>query len=310
MARRIPFTLVLGTPERPWRGLVRALRLHQWTKNLLIFVPLALAHQLGDMTRLAHAVVAFFAFSLLASSMYILNDLLDLEADRRHEDKRSRPFASGAASVVSGLIAMPVLACVAIASGFALSPTVAYLLLGYTALTIVYSLYLKRCLVLDVLALSACYGLRVMLGGIAADVEVSNWLLAFTGFLFFSLAFLKRFVEVRSSNGIHVGTARGYTVDDGPALGVMGAASGYSATLVLTLYVSSERVMALYSSPKLLWLVCPLMLYWVSRLWLLAYRGSVHGDPVLFAIRDRPSYVVGALTVSLLIGAAWLTAGT
>jgi 4-hydroxybenzoate polyprenyltransferase len=307
LTRRIPFDLVLGVPERPWRGLVRALRPHQWTKNLLVFLPLISSHQVLNLTRLAESVVAFVAFSLLASSCYILNDLLDLEADRRHQDKRLRPFAAGTVSPLAGMAAMPLLAGAALALGFVLSPAVGLLLLGYMALTIAYSVRLKRCMMLDVVALSGCYALRVIIGGAAAQIEVSNWLLAFTTFFFFSLALLKRFVEVRGSSGSQVSKARGYVVEDGPALGVMGAASAYLATLVLVLYLSSDNVVALYSAPQLLWLLCPLMLYWVSRLWLLAYRGQVHGDPVLFAIRDRASYVVGLLTAALLVGAAWLT---
>lgn len=279
-------------------ALVRALRPHQWVKNLLLFVPVILDHKLFSAPVMAKAATAFLAFCCAASSAYILNDILDLEADRRHPSKRHRPFASGALSPALGLALVPALLGLAYALSWdALPLRFIELLTLYVGLTTAYSLYLKRIAVLDVLLLAGLYTLRVLAGIAAAHVRFSAWLLAFSMFLFLSLAFLKRYTEVSAmegSAGEQVGR-RGYLRGDREWLGSMGGASGYLSVLVLALYINSEQVVALYRSPLILWLACPLLLFWTSRMWLLAHRGRIHDDPIVATVRDPMSYITGAL---------------
>jgi 4-hydroxybenzoate polyprenyltransferase len=279
-------------------ALVRALRPHQWVKNLLLFVPAVLDHKLFSAEVMAKSATAFLAFCCAASSAYILNDLLDLEADRRHPTKRTRPFAAGTLSPGVGMGIIPVLLVIAFgASLVALPAGFVVLLAVYVVLTTAYSLVLKRFAVVDVLLLAALYTLRVLAGIAASQVRFSTWLLAFSMFLFLSLAFLKRFTEVSAMEGAATEPVRrrGYIRGDREWLGSMGGASGYLSVLVLALYINSEQVVALYRAPLLLWLVCPLLLFWTSRMWLLAHRGEIHDDPIVATVRDPASYVLGAL---------------
>ena len=279
-------------------ALVRALRVHQWVKNLLVFVPVILDHKLFAPEVMAKSATAFVAFCCAASSAYILNDLLDVEADRRHPTKRHRPFAAGTLSPSTGLLLVPLLLAIAfIASLGTLPGTFVELLAIYIVLTTAYSLLLKRLAVVDVLVLAALYTLRVLAGIAAAQVRFSTWLLAFSMFLFLSLAFLKRFTEVSAMEGAATEQVRrrGYIRGDREWLGSMGGASGYLSVLVLALYINSEQVVALYRAPLLLWLVCPLLLFWTSRMWLLAHRGQIHDDPIVATVRDPVSYLLGAL---------------
>jgi len=284
-------------------ALVRALRVHQWVKNLLVFVPVILDHKLFAPEVMAKSATAFLAFCCAASSAYILNDLLDVEADRRHPTKRHRPFAAGTLSPSTGLLLVPLLLGIAfIASLGTLPTTFVELLAIYIVLTTAYSLLLKRLAVVDVLVLAALYTLRVLAGIAAAQVRFSTWLLAFSMFLFLSLAFLKRFTEVSAMEGAATEQVRrrGYIRGDREWLGSMGGASGYLSVLVLALYINSEQVVALYRAPLLLWLVCPLLLFWTSRMWLLAHRGRIHDDPIVATVRDPVSYVLGALVAVVL----------
>jgi 4-hydroxybenzoate polyprenyltransferase len=279
-------------------ALIRALRVHQWVKNLLVFVPVILDHKLFAPEVMAKSATAFVAFCCAASSAYILNDLLDVEADRRHPTKRHRPFAAGTLSPSTGLLLVPLLLAIAfIASLGTLPATFVELLAIYIVLTTAYSLLLKRLAVVDVLVLAALYTLRVLAGIAAAQVRFSTWLLAFSMFLFLSLAFLKRFTEVSAMEGAATEQVRrrGYIRGDREWLGSMGGASGYLSVLVLALYINSEQVVALYRAPLLLWLVCPLLLFWTSRMWLLAHRGQIHDDPIVATVRDPVSYLLGAL---------------
>lgn len=293
-------TADLAQPRAPSRGiaLVHALRPHQWVKNLLLFVPVVLDHKLFNASVMAKAGTAFLAFCCAASSAYILNDILDREADRRHPSKRHRPFASGVLSPALGLAVVPGLLGIAYALTWGALPLrFVELLTLYVVLTTGYSLYLKRIAVLDVLLLAGLYTLRVLAGIAAAHVRFSAWLLAFSMFLFLSLAFLKRYTEVSAMEGA-AGAAvggRGYIRGDREWLGTMGGASGYLSVLVLALYINSEQVVALYRSPLILWLACPLLLFWTSRMWLLAHRGRIHDDPIVATVRDPMSYVTGAL---------------
>jgi 4-hydroxybenzoate polyprenyltransferase len=284
-------------------ALVRALRVHQWVKNLLVFVPVVLDHKLFAAEVVAKSATAFLAFCCAASGAYILNDLLDVEADRRHPTKRFRPFAAGTLSPATGMGLIPLLLGVAFGSSLSvLPPSFVALLAIYVVLTTAYSLLLKRFAVVDVLLLAALYTLRVLAGIAAAQVRFSTWLLAFSMFLFLSLAFLKRFTEVSAMEGAATEQVRrrGYLRGDREWLGSMGGASGYLSVLVLALYINSEQVVALYRAPLLLWLVCPLLLFWTSRMWLLAHRGLIHDDPIVATVRDPVSYVLGALVALVL----------
>lgn len=295
----------LAPPRARSRGLalVQALRPHQWVKNLLVFVPVVLDHKLVDALTMTKAVTAFVAFCCAASGAYVLNDLLDREADRQHPGKRQRPFASGELRPALGAALVPLLFGTAYAlSWSSLSIRFLELLTVYVVLTTAYSLYLKRVAVVDVLLLAGLYTLRVLAGIAAAHVRFSAWLLAFSMFLFLSLAFLKRYTEVSAMEGdpgepVH---RRGYIRGDREWLGSMGGASGYLSVLVLALYISSEQVVALYGDPLILWLACPLLLFWTSRMWLLAHRGRIHEDPIVATVRDPGSYVTGALLALVL----------
>jgi 4-hydroxybenzoate polyprenyltransferase len=275
-------------------------------KNLLIFVPILLDHRLGEPELLGRGALAFAAFCLAASGAYVVNDMLDLEADRGHPTKRDRPFASGALPPRVGFVLAPALTALSLLAGAALAaPDFLALLLLYIALTTAYSAYLKRFAVLDVLLLAGLYTLRVLAGITASGVPFSTWLLAFSTFLFLSLAFLKRHGEISTlaPDAVPGRRRRGYLPADVEWLRTMGAASGYLAVLVLALYLNSEEVIRLYRKPVVLFLVCPLLLYWISRMWLLAHRGRIHEDPIVAATRDPTSYAVGGLVLLVLYAA-------
>ncbi len=298
-------TADLAPPRVRSRGiaLLQVLRPHQWVKNLLLFVPVVLDHKLMDAPTMTKAFIAFVAFCCAASSAYTLNDILDLEADRRHPTKRHRPFASGALSPAFGLVLAPCLLALAYTLSWSyLSSRFLQLLTLYVILTTLYSLYLKRVAVVDVLLLAGLYTLRVLAGIAAAHVRFSAWLLAFSMFLFLSLAFLKRYTEVSAMTELDGEQLRrrGYLRGDREWLGSMGGASGYLSVLVLALYINSEQVMALYRNPLILWLACPLLLFWTGRMWLLAHRGRIHDDPIVATVRDPMSYVTGALLALVL----------
>jgi 4-hydroxybenzoate polyprenyltransferase len=281
---------------------IQAVRPHHWAKNVLVFIPLLAAHRGRDLAAVADAALAFLAFSLAASAVYVVNDLADLAADRAHPRKRARPFASGALSARAGLGLAAALAASSAALALALPPAFRGVLLAYAAVTSAYSFFLKRQPMLDVLVLAALYTARVFAGAFATGIPVSEWLASFTMFLFFSLALLKRaseMVETRAADA-----RRGYRREDGDLLFTMGTSSSYLSVLVLALYVSSEHVRALYAHPRWLWALCPLLLYWTSRLWLLARRGEVRKDPVLYALADRVTWIVA------LLGAAAVWAGS
>jgi len=271
--------------------LVRALRPHQWLKNTLVFVPLLAAHLFLDLHAILGAVAAFLAFSLMASAGYVINDLLDLEADRRHARKRHRPLACGDLPIGWGLALAAVLAAVAAAVGAWLPPLFLVVLCAYFAATLAYSLHLKRRMTLDVLTLAGLYTLRVIGGAAAIGIPLSFWLLAFSMFLFLSLAYLKRYAELESlrRDGGDWASGRGYGIKDLELVRGLGIPAGYSAVMVLALYINSPEVGALYRDPQIIWLVCPLLLYWMARTWSIAHRGLMHDDPLVFAIADRGS---------------------
>jgi 4-hydroxybenzoate polyprenyltransferase len=293
--------------RRPQRLLtwVRALRPHQWAKNLLLFVPLLGAHLVLQPVAMLRGTVAFACFCLCASGTYILNDLLDLGADRQHARKKSRPFAAGDLPIGGGLIAAFVLIAAAFGMAAALSPHFVLVLSGYFALTVIYSLVLKRIAVLDVMALGMLYSIRLIGGAVAVPVKASFWLIAFSTFLFLSLAMVKRYTELRSllDGGRTTAAGRGYTVADLPLIESLGTSSGYLSVLVLAFYINSTASEALYRRPEILWALTPLLLYWISRVWFVARRGQMHDDPVVFALTDVVSYVVLAVLAGVIIAA-------
>ncbi len=294
---------IFSAPKATWKTWIKALRPHQWVKNVLIFLPLILAHQLLDTVKLADTMLAFFAFSMMASAGYILNDLLDLAADRIHPSKRKRPFASGKLPIQYGLPIFIILISVGFfVSLYWLSLSFTGMLALYLLITMAYSFYLKKKLVVDVIVLAGLYTHRILAGGLAASVEVSSWLLAFSMFMFMSLALLKRYVELRHLTNKKKVRNRGYEIGDIDMVASMGPTSGYLAILVFSLYISSDKVTTLYSSPFILWLTCPILLYWITRVWFLANRQQMLDDPVQFALTDKISWLVvisSAILISL-----------
>jgi 4-hydroxybenzoate polyprenyltransferase len=272
----------------------KAIRVHQWAKNLLVILPLLLAHSLRRASILA-TFAAFFCFCLTASATYILNDLLDLEADRRHLTKRRRPFAAGNLSVATGLgICLVFLAASAFTARFLPSAFSWYLLL-YLGTTLAYSLALKRVVLVDVIVLSGLYTIRMLAGAAATATYVSPWLAAFAIFLFLSLAMVKRFSELQNlpARGMTPANGRGYLLSDIEQLRSFGTSSAYASILIFALYINGHDVAVLYHHPARMWLVTPLMILWLSRIWLLASRGVLDEDPVVFALTDRMSLLMG-----------------
>ncbi|NCT69009.1 MAG: UbiA family prenyltransferase [Rhodanobacteraceae bacterium] len=289
-----------------WRAWLAALRLHQWAKNLLVFVPLVAAHVVFVPDLALRTLVAFLAFGLCASGAYVVNDLFDLDADRRHPRKQHRPFAAGRLPLAAGLVAAPLLTAAAFAVAFALSPGFALVLAIYAVTTLAYSLAFKRVAMLDVVVLAGLYTVRIFGGAVAIAVPVSSWLLAFAMFLFLSLAMVKRYTEVRrvaASEETQV-AGRGYGVGDLGLIQSLGTTSGYLSAFVLALYVDSTKAEALYRHHAVLWLLVPMLLYWIGRVWLLAGRGHLHDDPVVFALTDKVSLGVLAAFVAVVALAA------
>ena len=285
-------------------SVLKAMRLHQWMKNLLVFVPLMAAHQYGVVSRDVLALMAFLVFSLTASSVYLLNDLVDVQDDRHHLRKRHRPFASGALSLMWGWAAWPILLLLAAAFSVAYMPVLFTASLGiYFVLTVAYSLKLKQIAVVDVLTLAALYTLRIIAGAAAIDVPVSFWLLLFSMFIFLSLALIKRYSELkvaRDAGKTGALRGRGYEPDDLELVSSFGASAGFIAVLVLALYIQDGQSAHLYATPQLIWLACPVMLFWISRAWLIAHRGQMHDDPIVFALKDKVSWGVGIFMMAVL----------
>ena len=292
-----------------WRTWSRMLRVHHWLKNLLLFAPLFAAHRLADVSSWVNLLWAFAAFSLCASSVYVANDLMDLESDRQHPRKRGRAFAAGAVDIWVGVALVPVLAMASVALASLVSAELLSWLCAYWVLTWLYSWWLKRLAIVDCLTLAGLYTLRVVAGAVAAGLALSFWLLAFSAFLFLSLAFLKRYAElkVQEAAGKSSAHGRGYLTSDAPLIQTMGVVSGYTSAVVLALYLNSEAVLRLYRTPELIWGAVAVLVYWVSWIWLRASRGQVHDDPLVFAIKDKASLAAGLIFgLVLLLGSAGL----
>lgn len=292
------------------RALIKELRPHQWAKNALVVLPSLLATA-RDAIPMAEGILAAGTFSLCASAGYVFNDLLDLDADRIHPSKAKRPFASGALPTVFGFPIFIGLLLLSFSLAILLLPRAFVAMLAlYFIGTVTYSLYVKRLLLLDVLVLAGLYTHRILAGGIASGVRVSAWLLGFSMFLFTSLAFAKRFVELYAASSDAQVMNRGYSRVDVPMVIAMGNASGYVATLVFMLYVDSSAVRATYREPTILWLVLPALMYWLGRIWMLAGRGQMQEDPVKFALSDKKSLgcmvFIGAVAVTARFTPDWL----
>ena len=288
------------------RVVAKTLRIHQWLKNLLLFVPLVLSHKLGEVDLLVRVVAGFISFGLCASSVYLLNDFLDLNHDRKHPTKRNRPLAGGTFPINMAVLLIPTLLIASIVVGLLLPVKFLGILAIYYIITLFYSLWLKQVVLLDVLTLVTLYTIRLLAGGAAAGVLISHWLLVFSLFFFLSIGMVKRYTELRalSLDKSHDGAGRGYRRDDIGLLTQLGTASGCVAVLVLAFYINSDQVRILYHRPEAIWMLCPLMLYWISRVWLLAYRGQMHEDPVLFVLHDRTSYGLIVMACFILWAAA------
>ena len=286
-------------------ALFRAVRISQWPKNVLIFVPMLLAHVLFNRQKLLAAAIAFFCFSFAASATYILNDLLDMEADRRHERKRKRPFAAGNLSAKAGTALIVVL--LAGAAGLSrLEPARFLLWLGlYFCTTLAYSFILKKLVLVDVLTLAGLYTVRLLAGAAATRVPLSPWFETFSLFFFLSLAVVKRYSELHNlrESGIVPRNGRGYQVGDIEQLRSFGTASGYASVVVFSLYINNPEITKLYTHPHWLWLMAPLLIYWISRIWLLAHRGELDEDPVVFALTDRWSPLFALIALVVMRGA-------
>ncbi|PKL85293.1 MAG: hypothetical protein CVV22_08485 [Ignavibacteriae bacterium HGW-Ignavibacteriae-1] len=273
--------------------LTEQLRVYQWVKNTLVFLPMLLAHVI-DQSMIVSSTLTFFALSFMASAIYVINDLFDIEADRKHVDKKNRPLASGRLKIISAAKLVPILFTMAVilayyAKGF---DTLGVILI-YFAVTVLYSLWFKRLNMADIIILAGLYTLRLLIGGVATDTLISHWLLSFSMFFFLSLASLKRFIELKS---IEINNSsksvRGYNTDDTLLMMIIGVASGLISVLVYVLYINSPAVAVLYKNLFLMYLIAPVLLYWITRTWLLANRGQIHHDPVVFAFRDRASHFV------------------
>lgn len=297
---RSPVRILDGDRRSTIRALWKSLRPHHWVKNTLVFVPMILAHEWLDPAKIVAAVVAFVAFSLTASSVYLVNDLMDLDADRRHSTKRKRPLASGELSVGTAIVAAVVLLVGSFGAATILSPTAFVLALAlYYGLTLSYSISLKRRLLIDVFVLAGLYTIRLLAGGYATSTSVSAWLLAFSVFLFTSLAFAKRYTELSGMKESRA-AGRAYQREDLDIILTVGPTSGYLAALVLALYINSEQVNTLYADPGVLWLLCPLVLYWITRVWFFAARRDLHEDPIAFAFQDRVTWLTGATAAAIV----------
>jgi 4-hydroxybenzoate polyprenyltransferase len=303
---RVSGTIEAEFDDRPSRlkSAIKAMRPHQWLKNLLVFVPMIAAHAIFEPTAWTGALLIFAAFCATASGIYIINDLLDLSADRIHPRKRNRPFATGALSVQFGVAVATLLLGAGI--GFAIAANAVPIIIAYAVTSIGYSLVFKELPLVDVFILAALYTLRIVGGGMATGHDVSLWLFAFSGFTFLSLALIKRCSELTamsSPDDIKTAARRGYFTTDLPILQALGAASAFASSVVLALFVGSDQALARYATPEALWAIVPLILFWQSRLWLVTARGNMHDDPIVYAARDRVSWAVAAGLLVIVIGA-------
>lgn len=303
LPKKIDKVHVFSSP-RNLKTYVEAIRPHQWVKNILLFVPLILAHEITSVYKIFTIFIAFWTMSLCASSAYILNDLLDIESDRHHSTKRNRPFATGLISIPTGLAMSLFLLLLSFSIGLLFLPNqFIATLLSYFILSTMYSLFLKKYFLVDVITLSSLYSLRIYAGSVAISVVLTPWLLAFSSFFFLNLSFLKRYIELREYESCEKKKlkGRGYMTNDIQVVQSSGIASGFMSVLILYLYITNSReVTELYSNPMWLWFIGPFLIYWVTRIWLLAQRGNVDSDIILFTIKDVASWIVGIVIATII----------
>lgn len=296
-----PNAQLITEPRNAVRLWSKQLRLHQWAKNILLFVPMIAAHEFTQAQDWLLLLLAFVCFGLCASSVYVANDLLDVMDDRRHPSKSARPFASGNLSLLHGALVSPLLLILGVSlGGLLVSPSFGLVLAVYALVSSLYSFSLKKYAVIDVLTLAMLYTLRLTAGAVAVQLPLSFWMLAFSLFLFLSLAFCKRYAEllrVKPIDGEVKALGRGYVASDMGLISSMGVAAGYLSVLVVALYINDTATLKLYPDSRLIWLGCPILLFWISRVWLLTHRGQMEDDPVVFALTDRISLLCGVLFV-------------
>lgn len=284
---------------------IKALRIHQWLKNLLLFVPVLAAHKFVTIVDFEALLVAFLSFSVCASSVYIANDIFDLESDRGHPRKSKRPFASGELEVWKGIIVSLILLIASFLLATKVNQTFTTCLIIYFTLTCLYSLKLKQFVLVDCLSLAILYTLRIISGSFVLDLPISFWILTFSVFLFLSLAFVKRYSELQLHllHGKNTAIGRGYLTDDGPLIQILGVVSGLLSSLVLAFYLNSQKVVELYSTPEWIWGCIPVLIFWISWVWLQAQRGKMHDDPLVFAVKDKASIISGAcFSIFIILG--------
>jgi 4-hydroxybenzoate polyprenyltransferase len=300
-----PMETPVVSPAFQLRDWWQTLRPHQWIKNVLVLAPAFAAHRIAMPGMASRSLLALLAMTLAAALVYVVNDVADRAADRAHPRKRERPIARGAISTGQALGLALLLGVALVATLYALPIAVSIWIGAYVALAFLYSYALKRQPIADVMVLAALYTLRILVGGAATGLPISPWLLSFSMFLFFGLALLKRFIELNDpkTDGDVVADARGYRPTDGVPVGMFGIASGFMGIVILALYITGSDVTALYRAPGWLWGLCALLSYWLCRVWLLAFRGDVHDDPVYFALTDRASLVTAVLMVGCVVAA-------
>ncbi|HFT5239573.1 TPA: UbiA family prenyltransferase [Yersinia enterocolitica] len=300
----VPILYQFNSDKKTIKSWLKEIRIHQWAKNILIFIPILAAHEISKSSLLLDAMLAFIAFGFCASSVYLLNDLVDLEADREHKTKRNRPLASGEIPLIHGIIAAVILFILAIIITSYLPIQFAFALASYYVITLAYSFFLKSKVVIDVATLAILYSMRLVAGAAATGIMLSNWLISFSMFIFFSLAIVKRVVELKASESNARIKGRGYYPADMPLLLASGISSGYISILVFVLYIDSSSSLLNYNNPDVLYFIAPILFVWLTRVWLLTWRGDMHDDPVAFAIKDRTSQLMGIVMAVLIILAA------
>lgn len=285
-----------------FKTFLKGIRAHQWVKNILVFTPLLLSHQFNDGLLLTQSLLSFVLFSFNASAIYILNDLFDLSADRLHPKKKNRPWASGELGIPLGIICFVFFAFTSLFTTFNCDIHSGFLLLSYFILNLFYTFKLKSLLLIDVILLALMYNLRIIFGGLMTEIPISPWLLTFSVFFFLGLAFIKRFAELKKhTSNTSKSKARAYQPEDQAMIAIIGVASSLLSVLVFALYLNSPTVQDLYQNNNYLWLITPALLYWVARTWILVYRGILDDDPIAFAIKDKPTYMVGAFIFFILL---------
>lgn len=285
---------------------IQQIRIHQWLKNILIFLPFLLAHKI-NLQNLINSTLAFIAFSFIASFVYIINDLFDLESDRRHPTKKYRPLACGKISISKAFfISLILFIAGSVISIKFLNIYFISTLAIYLFITTIYTFYVKRIVILDIITLSLLYTIRLIAGGVSTYIEVSEWLLGFSLFFFLSLATMKRYTElliINEQNKTKT-SGRGYSIKDISLIRTIGLSTGYLSVLIFSLYLNSFKVISLYKNPKILWLITLSLLYWISRLWLISHRGEMNDDPIIFIAKDKISYFIGIIIIILMIWAS------